>query len=66
MLKLLSTDTQFAALDRIVADSREGTTTCKVPKDALHALLRDHITLLAASRSKGHTVEAGEDQRSLT
>lgn len=65
-MKLLSTDTQFAALEGIVDKTRDDSTTCKVPKDALHALLRDHITLLAASRSKGHVVEAGTDQRSLT
>lgn len=65
-MKLLSTDTQFASLEAIVDKTREDSTTCsKVPKAALHALLRDHVTLLAASRSKGHTIEASDDQRSL-
>lgn len=61
-MKIATTDTDFNLLEH--ATDKRGVFV-RVPKSALAHLLADHITLLAAAKSKGHRIDAGADQESL-
>jgi hypothetical protein len=65
MITLQTTDTQLAALAEIEDSARKGTTTLKVDREALRALLRDHYTLYQAALRQRHRFDHREDQESL-
>lgn len=48
-LELLTTDAQLKTLADIEDAARTGSTTVKVPREALRHLLRDHYTLYGAA-----------------
>jgi hypothetical protein len=77
-MKLLTTDSQFQSLlGAYHAKRRKNSTTIAVDPESLGNLLKDHGTLLDAATGpavrndgrpvgKGHKVEAGADQESLS
>lgn len=64
MITLQSTDTQLQQLAQAEDSARESSTTVKVDRAALRALLRDHYTLCTA-RGVPLRFNPGHDQESL-
>ena len=71
-LELLTTDTQLQGLRKAHDAARASSTTVKVDRAALLALLTDHHTLYSVATGpvqaggKRHTVKLGPDQASMS
>jgi hypothetical protein len=68
-MKLATTDSDFNLLE---FHANKRTSFVRVPREALQRLIADHLTLLQAATGpvhrggKGHRIEPGPDQTSLS